>query len=442
MKKFLTQQINFGYAVIVMMMLTVGVGMTSAAIQPSDSPVNTISPLIHQGGGEQAIAGLRIGSCNGGTCIGKFDVRGALNNIALFDSTSAISPLFLVTGNVGIVGKLFVGEGAGANLPLWTTTYGSVGGLGGAGGGFTIPLQRVNVYGNARATNLTNSSAPAPVCVNPNGMLLLCGTAPAINGQCATPPNGGTYSTPPTTGLCSQGEASTVTTNPNTYNWTCNGINGGTTASCQANRVVITNGVCHDFGAGPFPLQPATGANGCDAGSYEDTSDTQYLWKWNCNGSANGGQDVACTEPRTQTYHWHEGNWGTCTGAGGSCSGTYITFGACSPNKYVGGGVGPNGEPSPYEGEWCGTLPQNLCPPAPEDVWLYHPCVPWNPNYQWPPESCVGLPQGVCGDRDGCTWNATPGTQTRTVACHDQNHSAVSESFCNPATKPATSQSC
>lgn len=484
MKKFLTQQINFGYAIIVMLMLTIGVGMTSAAILPNDTPVNTISPLIHQGAGEQVIAGLRIGSCNGGACIGSFDVRGALNNIAFFDTLSSLTtpPLFLVTGNVGIVGKLFVGEGAGANLPLWTTTYN---GSGGIGSGFTIPLQRVNVYGNARATNLTNNSAPAPVCVNPNGMLLLCGTINTpINGQCG-PSNGGTFTTPPTTGLCNQGEASAVTTNPSTYTWTCNGVNGGTTASCQATRIVTNNGVCHDFGAGPFSSQPATGQNGCDSGTYGDQTDTQYLWKWGCNGS-NGGANVNCTEPRTQTYTWQIGNWGVCTS---SCSGTpaqgpKVDWNG-NPLNWINGKVyrsdasgsaitdcGANPEsadlvvgdhfdfdPVEFSGGACITYLQSYPSLGYEasidsGIWNRISIVPGdvldtepgrvlavnndNPLYQQMGQ-CNGTTQQTCTAVQGCNWN--PGTQTRTVVCKDQNGATVNDSFCTPP-KPVTSQSC
>lgn len=433
MKKFLTQQINFAYALIVMLALTIGVGFVGAVGQQNDY-VNTISPLIHVGGGEQAVSGLRVGTCSGGACIGSFDVRGALNNIALFDNTSSVSPLFLVTGNVGIVGKLFVGEGAGPNLLMWSKRY-MAGGPGSAG--FTIPLQRVNVYGNTRATNLTNTSAPATVCVDPSGVLVLCGAAAPINGQCGIS-NGGTFSTPPVTGLCNQGDASSVTTNINTYNWTCSGLNGGTTASCQATRTVITNAVCHDFGAGPFATQPATGQNGCDAGSYENTSDTQYLWKWNCNGSANGGQDVNCTEPRTQTYSWQIGNWGTCTGAqSGSCSGSWQTtennpWSSYTNNEYC--------FPDDDGGSAAYNCPRGNDPYCHLNKIYYCTGGPTTTTHQ-----CAGpTTQSTCTAQNAaCTWNPpTQGTQTRSVLCKDQNGSTVADSFCIPPAKPITSQSC
>ena len=51
-----------------------------------------------------------------------------------------------------------------------------------------------------------------------------------INGTCGSS-NGLTFSQPPTANLCSTGTPSAVT---GQYNWTCNGANGGTNASCSA----------------------------------------------------------------------------------------------------------------------------------------------------------------------------------------------------------------
>jgi cytochrome b involved in lipid metabolism len=53
------------------------------------------------------------------------------------------------------------------------------------------------------------------------------------NGSCGTS-NNGTFSVAPTTGLCSSGTASTVS-GTSSFSWSCAGVNGGTTATCQAN---------------------------------------------------------------------------------------------------------------------------------------------------------------------------------------------------------------
>lgn len=74
----------------------------------------------------------------------------------------------------------------------------------------------------------------------------------AVNGACGAA-HGGTYLNPPSTNLCSSGTATSVTTNPTTYTWTCNGSGGGTNAPCTANR--SSGGGCWGFqnypGGGP-----------------------------------------------------------------------------------------------------------------------------------------------------------------------------------------------
>jgi hypothetical protein len=58
------------------------------------------------------------------------------------------------------------------------------------------------------------------------------GTAAAVNGVCGSA-NGGTFSSPPTTNLCSTGTVSGLTNN-GTLSWSCNGQYSGTNASCSA----------------------------------------------------------------------------------------------------------------------------------------------------------------------------------------------------------------
>jgi hypothetical protein len=57
-----------------------------------------------------------------------------------------------------------------------------------------------------------------------------------VNGVCGDSINS-TFITPPTTGLCASGTPSVVT-ETTTWNWTCSGLNGGTTASCSAQKIV------------------------------------------------------------------------------------------------------------------------------------------------------------------------------------------------------------
>jgi hypothetical protein len=58
------------------------------------------------------------------------------------------------------------------------------------------------------------------------------GTTAAVNGACGSA-NTQSFSSAPTTNLCSAGTASAVT-NPGSWTWSCNGQYGGTNASCSA----------------------------------------------------------------------------------------------------------------------------------------------------------------------------------------------------------------
>jgi PKD repeat protein len=61
-----------------------------------------------------------------------------------------------------------------------------------------------------------------------------------INGICGTS-NGGIFSAAPTTNLCSPDAAASLTTTATGWSWTCDGSNGGTTATCTANQTPATN---------------------------------------------------------------------------------------------------------------------------------------------------------------------------------------------------------
>ena len=59
---------------------------------------------------------------------------------------------------------------------------------------------------------------------------------PPIDGVCG-PSNGAGFLAAPTSGLCSAGEASPVS-GSGPWDWSCSGLNGGTTAPCSAHKVV------------------------------------------------------------------------------------------------------------------------------------------------------------------------------------------------------------
>ena len=68
---------------------------------------------------------------------------------------------------------------------------------------------------------------------NPNGTICLCEVP--VNGACGSA-DGGSFSSAPNSNLCDAGNATSVSTSSNTYDWTCQGESGGTNDSCSATR--------------------------------------------------------------------------------------------------------------------------------------------------------------------------------------------------------------
>ena len=109
----------------------------------------------------------------------------------------------------------------------------------------------------------------------------------AVNGQCGSA-NGVTVSSAPATNLCSAGTASAVTGN-GPWNWSCAGSNGGTTASCSAPPAAV-NGSCGTANGTAASTAPSTGL--CSVGLASSVAGTGP-WNWTCNGS-NGGTTASC----------------------------------------------------------------------------------------------------------------------------------------------------
>jgi YD repeat-containing protein len=115
--------------------------------------------------------------------------------------------------------------------------------------------------------------------------------ATAINGVCGSA-NGQTFSTAPTTGLCSAGTATEVTYSVTMWSWSCVGTDGGSTIACMANaQTTPINGVCGSANGQIFTSAPSE--NLCSAGTATAVSGNNP-WTWNCAG-ANGGVTVNCS---------------------------------------------------------------------------------------------------------------------------------------------------
>ncbi len=192
---------------------------------------------------------------------------------------------------------------------------------------------------------LSNSQTRTVVCQDDSGNTVddsFCTTTkPAtsqtcdssVNGSCGSS-NGDYLSSAPSTGLCSVGTASSVsttTTSYTRYQWTCDGSDGGTNDSCTAYKgytyscqsdgswlkgltctprdytstATYSEGdsVCYLLTPGATCASTATATNGlcdnttnnsCTTGTLSDTTDSSTNYLWSCLG-ANGGTDDSCS---------------------------------------------------------------------------------------------------------------------------------------------------
>jgi hypothetical protein len=118
--------------------------------------------------------------------------------------------------------------------------------------------------------------------------------ASAVNGVCGSA-NGTTVSTKPTSNLCSVGTASPVA-GSGPWTWTCNGSNGGINASCKA--INLINGVCGSANGTTVSTKPTS--NLCSVGTASPVAGSGP-WTWTCAGS-NGGTAASCNANKTVTY--------------------------------------------------------------------------------------------------------------------------------------------
>ena len=75
--------------------------------------------------------------------------------------------------------------------------------------------------------------------VNANHTISATFAPDPVNGVCGSS-NGGTFTAMPATNLCNSG-AQTSVTGSGPWSWSCGGLNGGTTASCSANMLIIAD---------------------------------------------------------------------------------------------------------------------------------------------------------------------------------------------------------
>lgn len=111
-------------------------------------------------------------------------------------------------------------------------------------------------------------------------------TATAVNGACGTA-NGGPTGVAPSANFCSAGTASAVTTAASQFTWTCNGIAGGTNASCAApHTYIVTPSVSGGNGTATIAAGGVVAYNG--AGTVTITPNPGFVTATPVGGTCGG----------------------------------------------------------------------------------------------------------------------------------------------------------
>lgn len=121
-----------------------------------------------------------------------------------------------------------------------------------------------------------------------------CASEKAVNGACGTS-SGSTQPAPPVSGLCATGQASQVVANATSYSWSCTAstiAQGGVPASCSATKPVA---VCGAANGSASSTVPSTGL--CTTGTASTVTSTATGYSWGCNLGL-GGVSAACTAPK------------------------------------------------------------------------------------------------------------------------------------------------
>ncbi len=165
-------------------------------------------------------------------------------------------------------------------------------------------LEVIGACGSATAnsytkptSNFCTSGTPSTVtgagpwnwtCAGSNGgATARCSAKLEVNGLCGTV-SGSNSLTKPASNLCAKGTASTVAgTGP--WDWTCVGLNGGTSVGCSANLKV--NGACGTANGKSFTTAPST--NLCAKGTNSAVTGSGP-WDWTCAG-LNTGTTAHCS---------------------------------------------------------------------------------------------------------------------------------------------------
>ena len=223
-------------------------------------------------------------------------------------------------------------------------------------------------------TGALTKSSSAPVRLVRSGQSFASFDSLLVNGACGSAHGTGATSAP-SSNLCTTGTASSVS-GSGPWNWTCDGSNGGSSASCSA--PLLTNGACgsaHGTGATSAPS-----SNLCTTGTASSVSGTGP-WSWTCDGS-NGGSSASCSAPLASGSGGSSGSSGSSGSTGGSgtstgstgttlsSSGSSLTLTGSGSTPIVVTGTGSGGSTLQLGGSSSNPVTQTVSLPGSGDVTL------------------------------------------------------------------------
>lgn len=267
--------------------------------------------------------GPEAGTC--GSANGTSSTSYPTNNFCTTGSVSVVDQ----TGSDGSFNWSCKGYRGGATANCAATKTVPVNGACGSANG--VGTGTYTTTNNCSAGTVTTTDADGSdgafnwTCVGSNGGSNATCSAPKltpVNGACgiAQGTNTAAY---PTTAACATGAQQSVDAvgTDGSFNWTCQGSNGGSNASCAAPKLV--SGSCGT--AASVETQTYPSANHCATGTVQstDTTAADNTFNWNCSGS-NGGANVSCSAPKPVPVN------GTCGTANAVSSRDYPLGNLCS----------------------------------------------------------------------------------------------------------------
>lgn len=156
-------------------------------------------------------------------------------------------------------------------------------------GKYTLQLNELCVSGEPKQINISGSFI-SWICDGSNGGYFR--GCQLENAECGSA-NGKILINPPTINLCYSGTPSTVYQVLEKWAWTCEGINGGTNATCSALKKIDAK--CGSTNNKASRIKPTN--NLCETGNPTNIISTSKKWYWNCKG-INGGITKGCSAPK------------------------------------------------------------------------------------------------------------------------------------------------